>query len=65
MLRVLKSHSAAERIAAAVEFIRFFPPATELLIIGASRDVVDDFVRELAQSAQASFGLHRFSLTRG
>jgi hypothetical protein len=38
MLRVLKSHSAAERIAAATEFVLSFPPATELLIIGASRD---------------------------
>src|SRR5271169_1151773 len=64
MLRVLKSHSAAERIAAAVEFIRSFPPATELLVIGASRDAVDDFVRERARSVQATFGLHRFSLTQ-
>jgi hypothetical protein len=35
------------------------PPATELLIIGASRDAVDDFVREMARSMQAAFGLHR------
>jgi hypothetical protein len=42
----------AIRIAAAVEFIRSFPPATELLIIGASRDAVGDFVRELARSGQ-------------
>ena len=64
MLRVLKSHSAAERIAAATEFVRSFPPTTELLIIGASRDAVDDFVRELALSVQATFGLHRFSRTQ-
>jgi hypothetical protein len=25
---------------------------------------VDDFVRELARSVQATFGLHRFSLTQ-
>jgi RecB family exonuclease len=64
MLRVLKSHSAAERIAVANEFVRSFPPATELLIIGASRDTVDDFVRELTRSVQATFGLHRFSFTQ-
>jgi ATP-dependent helicase/nuclease subunit B len=64
MLRVLKTHSAAERIAAAAEFVRSFPPATELLIIGASRDAVDDFIRDLARSVQATFGLHRFSLTQ-
>jgi hypothetical protein len=44
MFHVLKSHSAAERLTAATEFVRSFPPATELLIIGASRDAVDDFV---------------------
>jgi len=64
MRRVLKSHSAAERIAAAIDFVRSFPPATELLIIGASRDAVDDCVRGLAGSARATFGLHRFSLTQ-
>jgi RecB family exonuclease len=62
MLRVLKSHSAAERIAAATGFVRSFPPATEVLIIGASRDAVDDFVREFSRPVQATFGLHRFSL---
>lgn len=64
MLRVLKSHSAAERVAAATEFVRSFPPATEVLIIGASRDAVDDFVREISRTVQATFGLHRFSLTQ-
>src|ERR1700746_580955 len=64
MLRVLKSHSAAERIAAATEFIHSFTPATEITIIGASRDAVDDFVRNIASSSQATFGLYRFSLTQ-
>jgi len=64
LLRVLKSHSAAERLSAATEFVRSFPSATELLIISASRAAVDDFVRELARSVQATFGLHRFSLTQ-
>ena len=64
MFRVLKSTSSTERMAGAAEFIRSFPPATELLIIGVFRDAVDDFVRGLARSAGATFGLHRFSLTQ-
>jgi ATP-dependent helicase/nuclease subunit B len=63
MIRTFYSYSAHERISAAAEFVRSFPPATELVIIGAGRDAVDDFVRELRPSP-ASFGLHRFSLTQ-
>src|SRR5205809_7422813 len=64
MLRVLKSHSAAERIAAAVEFIASFPAATELLLVGYSREAIEDLVRGFSQSQGATFGLHRFSLTQ-
>src|SRR6516165_3592148 len=63
MIRIFKSHSAHERITAAADFVRSFPPATELVIIGAGRDAVDDFVRQLA-SCPATFGLHRFSLSQ-
>lgn len=64
MLRVLQSPSAAERITAGVEFIRSFAAATELLIVGSSREAVDDLVRGLAHATSATFGLHRFSLTQ-
>src|ERR1700687_6163452 len=64
MFSVAKSFSAAERLDLASQFVRSFPAGTELLLIGASRDAVDDFVRELARSAKATFGLHRFSLTQ-
>ncbi len=63
MIRIFHSYSAHERIRTAADFVRSFPPATELLIIGAGRDAVDDFVRDLAR-APATFGLHRFSLTQ-
>ena len=63
MIRIFHSYSGTERITAAAEFVRSFPPGTELLIIGAGRDAVDDFVRQLTPSP-ASFGLHRFSLTQ-
>ena len=64
MLRVLQSPSAAERIAAATEFIRSFAAATELLLVGSSREAVDDLVRGFAHTSRATFGLHRFSFTQ-
>src|SRR6266566_2621274 len=64
MLRVLQSPSATERIAAAAEFIRSFAAATELLLVGSSREAVDDLVRGLAHTSGATFGLHHFSFTR-
>jgi ATP-dependent helicase/nuclease subunit B len=64
MLRVLQSPSAAERITVAAEFIRSFAAATELLLVGSSREAVDELVRGLAQASGATFGLHRFSLTQ-
>src|SRR5258705_12741782 len=64
MLRALQSPSAAERIAAAAEFIRSFVAATELLLVGSSREAVDDLVRGLAHTSAATFGLHRFSFTQ-
>jgi ATP-dependent helicase/nuclease subunit B len=63
MMRIFESHSAYERITAAADFVRSFPPATELVIIGAGRDAVDDFVRQLA-TCPATFGLHRLSLSQ-
>jgi ATP-dependent helicase/nuclease subunit B len=64
MFRVFQSSSAAERIAAANEFIGSFPAATELLLVGGSREAVDDLVRGFALKARATFGLHRFNLTQ-
>ena len=56
------SPSAGSRLEAARDFVRAFPPATELLLVGASRDAVDDFVRGSADRGTASFGLHRLSI---
>src|SRR5947207_4910567 len=64
MFSLVKSFSAAERLNLATQFVRSFPAGTELLLVGASRDAVDDFVRGLARSGHATFGLHRFSLTQ-
>jgi hypothetical protein len=64
MLRVLESPSASERLDRACEFVRRFPAGSELLLIGATREAIDDFARELSLAATATFGLHRFSLTQ-
>ena len=59
-----RSASAAVRLAAAHAFLESLPPAFEVLVVGASRDAVDDFVRDNAARRGAAFGLHRFSLRR-
>jgi ATP-dependent helicase/nuclease subunit B len=64
MLRILKSKSAAERIAAAMRFVQSFPPATEMLLVGSCREAIDDLVRGFPAANGATFGLHRFSLTQ-
>src|SRR5437773_2660228 len=63
MLRVVCSTSAASRLDAAREFLRGRPPATEAIIVGASRGAADDLARAIARDAGATFGLTRFSLT--
>jgi RecB family exonuclease len=62
MLRILESPSGSERLNTACEFVRGFPAGSELLLVGSSRESVDDLARELSLAATATFGLHRFSL---
>src|SRR5215467_9142763 len=64
MLRVVISTSAAARLAAARSFLDSLPPATEAVVVGATRGAADDFVRTLAAARGATFGLTRFSLTQ-
>lgn len=59
-----RSASAAARLAFAHRFVEGLPAASEALVVGASRDAVDDFVRDNAARRGAAFGLHRFSLRR-
>jgi ATP-dependent helicase/nuclease subunit B len=63
MIRVVTSTSAAARIGAARAFLQQLPPASEALVVGATRGAADDFVRSIARGAGATFGLARFSLT--
>jgi ATP-dependent helicase/nuclease subunit B len=64
MLRVVTSTSAAARLAAARSFLEQLPPATEAVVVGATRGAADDFVRAIAAARGATFGLTRFSLTQ-
>jgi CRISPR/Cas system-associated exonuclease Cas4 (RecB family) len=62
MLHLVTSSSADARLAAAAQFVSERPPASEILIVGASRGAADDFVRTIAARSGATFGLTRFSL---
>lgn len=64
MIHAHTSPAAAERLAAAAAFVERFPPATEVLIVGASRDAADDLARRLTAARGATFGLHRANLTQ-
>src|SRR5262245_46690290 len=64
MLEIFQSSSAAHRLHAADRFVERFSPATELLIVGASREAADDLARRLTAARGATFGLHRTSFTR-
>ncbi len=64
MLKTFQSSSAAERLGAASAFVERFPTATEVLIVGASRDAADDLARWVTAARRATFGLHRASLTQ-
>src|SRR5882757_10072035 len=62
-MRIVTSASAADRLAAARGFLSGRPPATELIIVGASRGAADDFARTIARQSGSTFGITRFSLT--
>ena len=62
-IQIFQSPAARHRLAAAAHFVASFTPSTELLLVGARREAVDDFARELSGRQRATFGIHRFSLT--
>lgn len=64
MIHILESSSGSERLKAAGDFVRHYSADSELLLLGASRNSIDDFVREISLAASATFGLHRFSFTQ-
>ncbi|MGH7785336.1 MAG: PD-(D/E)XK nuclease family protein, partial [Candidatus Binatia bacterium] len=64
MIERIESASAIDRLRAAAAFIGAAPPGAELLLVGASREAIDDLVRSLSSRRAATFGLHRFTLTQ-
>jgi superfamily I DNA/RNA helicase/RecB family exonuclease len=62
MLTVVESSSAADRFLAAADFVWSFPRGSEILLIGPSREAIDELVHRLTAQAGASFGWHRFTL---
>ena len=63
-MHIVVSDSAAARLDAARQFVLAVPPASEVLIVSASRGAADDFARLVARGRGATFGLYRFSLTQ-
>ncbi len=61
-LALFVSPAAGSRLEAAHQFVDTFTASTELLIVGETRDAVDDFARDVVIRRGASFGLHRFSI---
>jgi hypothetical protein len=67
VIRVAESPAAAERLTAAGAFVQGFPPATEVLIVGASREAVGQPLGERPRAhahAQGALGLAQRDLGR-
>lgn len=58
------SHDSAVRLTAAAEWVTAFRPDTEILVLSASHEAGDEFVRQAALKAGARFGLARMTLER-
>ena len=63
MLQVVRSTSAAARLAAAARFLEARPSSTEIILVSPSRGAADDLARATARRLGATFGITRFSLT--
>ena len=61
-LTIVVSPSAATRVEAAHRFVSVDRASTECLLLGDSREAIDDFARDVAMRRGAVFGLHRFNV---
>ncbi len=61
---LIVSHDSAIRLAAAAEWVSAFPPDAEILVLSASKEAGDEFVRQAALEAGSRFGLTRMTLER-
>ncbi len=62
MIVALESSSADERLAAARRFLTSRSSGEEILLVGATREAIDDLAHDVSVERGAVFGLHRFSL---
>lgn len=62
-LRLIVSPSAAARLDVAAAALDSRPPASDVLVVAASRGAADDLVRGVAARAGATFGMTRFGFT--
>lgn len=62
--RLHLASSSAARLAHVTTFIGTQRPATEIVLVAASRGAADDVARHVARARLATIGLHRFSLTQ-
>jgi ATP-dependent helicase/nuclease subunit B len=62
--RVVVAADAGARLEAAASWMQQWPAAAPVLVIGASWEACDDFVRRIALERGALFGVMRFTLDR-
>lgn len=62
--QVIIARDTAARLAAAVEWLSTYPADAEILVLSASQEAGDEFVRQAALKAGARFGLTRMTLER-
>src|SRR5919202_1510644 len=63
-IEIVESTSASRRLDAALAFLRNYPPAHPIVVVGATREAADDLARRVAAERGATVGLMRFSLTQ-
>ncbi|MEW5852467.1 MAG: PD-(D/E)XK nuclease family protein [Myxococcota bacterium] len=62
MVSAFRSSSGLARLQHVARVLRGLPPDQEVLVVGATREAVNDFIRILPAGKGATFGLHRFTL---
>ncbi|HUO05731.1 MAG TPA: PD-(D/E)XK nuclease family protein [Candidatus Binataceae bacterium] len=62
--KIIVSHNADDRLAAARGWLERLAPGTEALVVAPVREAADDLVRQVATGRGALLGAHRMTLSR-
>jgi len=62
--QIIIARDTAKRLTAAAEWVNAYPADAEILILSATREAGDEFVRNAALTAGARFGLTRLTLNQ-